>query len=145
MVAACVSQTCVTVHPKLRHEGGIFEIWFVAWVLKQLDERLLAHSSTWSVTDEGEYSWLIQSYACKYPVNFTLLRLESEGPVSDNRGEGLPGLQQTKEIILAKRCKFSSVNGVGSRLCMLHVIGREFSNRKLHVSQLLIVLSEVLE
>ena len=57
----------------------------------------------------------------------------------------LPGLQQTIEIILVKRCEFSSLNGVGSRLAMLNVIGRDFSSRKMHVSLSVIVLSEVFE
>jgi hypothetical protein len=40
-----------------------------------------------------------------------------QGKASEVLMEGeLPGLQQTKEIIVAKRCKFSSLNGVGSWL-----------------------------
>jgi hypothetical protein len=49
-------------------------------------------------------------------VDFTLLRF-GKGKASEVIMEGeLPGLQQTKEIIVAKRCKFSSLNGVGSWL-----------------------------
>ena len=54
MMAACISHTCVTVHPGFEGQGGIFEIWFVARVLKQRDERLHPHPSTWSVVKEGE-------------------------------------------------------------------------------------------
>jgi hypothetical protein len=46
----------------------------------------------------------------------------------------LPVLQHTIEIILVKRCKFSSLSGVGSRLYMLNVIGMDFSSRKMHAS-----------
>ena len=41
-------------HPGFKTRGGIFEIWFVAWVLKQWDERLPAQSSTWSVIEKLE-------------------------------------------------------------------------------------------
>jgi hypothetical protein len=50
-----------------------------------------------------------------------------------------------KRDYCGKKCKFSSPNGVESRLFMLNVIGRDFSSRKLHVSWSLIVLLEVLE
>jgi hypothetical protein len=46
---------------------------------------------------------------------------------------------------VVERQEVSSLNGVGSRLSMLNVIGRNFSSRKLHVSQSVTVLSEVFE
>ena len=65
-------------------------------------------------------------------MNFTLLRLDREGPISDNRGENCQGFSRQKNYC-GKGCKFSSLNGVVIRLFMLNVIGRDFSSRKLHV------------
>jgi len=46
--------TWVTVHPRFEARGDIFEMWFMAWVLKQWDEWLSAHSNTWRVIEKGE-------------------------------------------------------------------------------------------
>jgi len=42
------------VHPRFEALGDIFEMWFMALVLKQWDEWLSAHSSTWGVIEKGE-------------------------------------------------------------------------------------------
>ena len=54
MMAVCISQTCVTMHSRFEARGGICQIWFVDWVLKQWGEWLPAHSSTWHVIEKGE-------------------------------------------------------------------------------------------